>query len=238
MGNEHSDCGGEPYRVSTVLSTRTNQMWRAEDPQMRLRPEQRMADALAELLYNTSDDQNPGLGGTSLLLIAHYNTLSQQIENARLGDGTPIPVKTFETLACDARILPAIFDAKGQPLWGGRAKRLATPTQRISLIARDRGCVGCGADPAGCQSHHIIAWSAGGKTNINNLGPAVQPMPPPRTRPKLANTTNPPRKPHPPTTTHQHPTPRPPSSPPTHHQTAAFVKTPHKTRETNPAHQG
>ena len=86
-----------------------------------------------------------------------------------MGDGIPVPVETFKELACDARILPAIFNARGQPLWVGRAKRLATPAQRISLIARDRGCVGYGADPAWCQAHHIIPWSAGGKTDIDNL---------------------------------------------------------------------
>ena len=96
----------------TVLSTRTNQMWRAEDPQMRLRPEQRMADALAELLCNTSHDKSHTSGGATLLLIADYDTVSQQIENTRLGDGTPVPVETFKDLACDARILPAIFDAR------------------------------------------------------------------------------------------------------------------------------
>ena len=227
-------------RIKTVLSTRTNQMWRAEDPQMRLRPEQRMADALVELLCNTSHDKSHTSGGATLLLIADYDTVSQQIENARLGDGTPVPVEMFKDLACDTRILPAIFDAKGQPLWVGRAKRLATCAQRISLIARDRGCVGCGADPSWCQAHRVIAWSAGGQTDVDNLvllcsrchhrvhdqNWQIQPTPPREPHPSITTHQQPPL-------THQQPTP-PPWSPSTHHQTAAVVKTPHQNAKQTP----
>ncbi len=155
-------------RVKTVLSNRVNQLWRAEDPKNRLSPEQRMADALAGLLCRTGDS-NGKSQGTTLLLMADYDVISQQIRDARLGDGTPVPVEVFKELACEAKILPAIFDTRGQPLWVGRAKRLATPAQRMVLIARDRGCVGCGADPTWCQAHHITPWAAGGPTDLKNL---------------------------------------------------------------------
>ncbi len=64
-----------------------------------------------------------------------------------------MPVEVFKDLACQARIVPAILNTRGQPLWVGLGKRLTTPAQRMALIARDRGCVGCGADPAWCQAH-------------------------------------------------------------------------------------
>ena len=155
-------------RVKTALSAKTNQLWREEDPKHRPSTEQRMVDALADLLCQPEDrKKKPPI--TTLFLIADYDIGLQQIRNARLGDGTPMPVEVFKDLACQARIVPAIFNTRGQPLWVGLGKRLATPAQRMALIARDRGCVGCGADPAWCQAHHVVPWAADGPTDIDNL---------------------------------------------------------------------
>ncbi len=154
-------------RVRTVLSVRTNQLWREEDPSRRPSTEQRMAAALAGLICGP-DDRKKKPSSTTLLLIADYDIGLQQIRNARLGDGTPMPVEVFKDLACQARIVPAIFNTRGQPLWVGLGKRLATPAQRMALIARDRGCVGCGADPAWRQAHHVVPWAADGPTDIDS----------------------------------------------------------------------
>ena len=49
--------------------------------------------------------------------------------------------------------------------------RFATPTQFAALVARDNGCVLCGADPSRCQAHHLKPFEAEvkGKTNIDEL---------------------------------------------------------------------
>ena len=154
-------------RVKTALSAKTKQLWREEDPDHRPSTEQRMADALADLICRP--DGRKKAPNTTLFLIADYDIGLRQIRNARLGDGTPVPVEVFRDLACQARILPAIFNSRGQPLWVGLGRRIATPAQRMALIARDRGCVGCGADPAWCQAHHIVHWAADGPTDIDNL---------------------------------------------------------------------
>ena len=121
-------------RVRTVLSARTNQLWREEDPRRRPSTEQRMAAALAGLICGP-DDRKKKPSSTTLLLIADCDIGLQQIRNARLGDGTPMPVEVFKDPACQARIVPAIFNTRGQPLWVGLGKRLATPAQRMALIA-------------------------------------------------------------------------------------------------------
>lgn len=154
-------------RVKTALAAKTRELWREEDPDHRPSTEQRMADALADLICRPGDRKKAPI--TTLFLIADYDIGMQQIRNARLGDGTPMPVDVFKDLACQARILPAIFNSRGQPLWVGLGRRTATPAQRMALIARDRGCVGCGADPAWCQAHHIVHWAADGPTDIDNL---------------------------------------------------------------------
>ena len=70
-------------------------------------------------------------------MLADFDAIKQQLVNARLADGTPIPVKTLRDLALEANILPSIFDAKTQDMWLGRARRTASEAQRMALIARD-----------------------------------------------------------------------------------------------------
>lgn len=156
-------------RIKNMLTAKTNQLWREEDPKARPTTEQRMADALAELLCRPGGGKKGKTPRTDLLLIAYYDTGEQKIRDATLADGTPVPVALFRDMACQGRVVPAIFDTRGQPLWIGLGKRLATPAQRLALIARDRRCVGCGADPAWCQAHHVIPWEAKGPTDVDNL---------------------------------------------------------------------
>ena len=156
-------------RIETVLSKKMNELWQEEDPRDRATPGQRMADALEALLTRPPGEEDGRPQDVRLLLIAQYDAVSRQLGEARLADGTPIPASALRKLACDAQILPAIFGGSSQPLDLGRARRKASPAQRIALIARDRACVGCGAKAAWCQSHHIIHWQDGGPTNLENM---------------------------------------------------------------------
>ncbi len=161
-------------RIKQVISQGVEALWRAEDPNSRPTTGQRMADALAELLLAepTSDKASTNGGGgrnSTLLLIADYDTVTRQVRNLRLSDDTPLPTEALAQLACDARVVPAFFNRTGQPLWLGRSRRVASSGQRIALVARDRGCVGCGADPSWCQAHHIIPWAEGGPTTLENM---------------------------------------------------------------------
>ena len=84
-------------------------------------------------------------------------------------DGTPLSADELLRRALEAKILPALFDTAGQPLWLGREYRDANEAQRIALAARDRACVGCGASNSFCQPHHIKYWENGGPTDLDNL---------------------------------------------------------------------
>ncbi len=153
-------------RVETALAAAARKLFAAEDPKNRATSAQRFADAL-ELLVTRN-----GVGksqGTNLLVIADYDTVAGQLRDARLADGTPVAAGELVELALEAKILPAIFDAKSQPLWLGREHRHANDAQRIALAARDRGCVGCGTTNNVCQPHHIIHWEHDGPTDIDNL---------------------------------------------------------------------
>ncbi|MEZ5212626.1 DUF222 domain-containing protein [Gordonia sp. (in: high G+C Gram-positive bacteria)] len=89
--------------------------------------------------------------------------------------GTRIPVSDLVTIAADAVPYLAVFSkATGQPLYLGRAHRLASRAQRLAVFARDRGCTapGCTRPFAQCEMHHMPDWQHGGPTDADHLGGA------------------------------------------------------------------
>ncbi|WP_405067552.1 HNH endonuclease [Kribbella sp. NBC_01510] len=83
--------------------------------------------------------------------------------------GDALSAATIRRLACDAHILPIVLGSDSQPLDVGTTVRLATGPIRKALIARDKGCVCCGAPPIYCDAHHVKSWIDGGATKITNL---------------------------------------------------------------------
>ena len=75
----------------------------------------------------------------------------------------------LQRLGCDSEMYGILFDQRGLPLYHGRKTRRVSPQQWRVLLARDRGCVVCGAHPIWCQAHHVKYWSLGGPTDIDNL---------------------------------------------------------------------
>jgi hypothetical protein len=81
-----------------------------------------------------------------------------------------IETATAQKLACDNRVLGAIVDRHGRVLALGRTRRLVSTAQRRALMIRDGMC-----QYPGCHSirhlkaHHRVPWSAGGRTDLDNL---------------------------------------------------------------------
>lgn len=128
---------------------------------------QRLADAVEELICAEPEGRRPQ--GTTLILTANWDHVAQQLDTAFLLDGTPLPGREALRLACDANILPAIFDTDSQPLHLGLKRRSASEAQRAALIMRDKNCIGCGKSAVWCEAHHIVPWQDGGTTDIDNL---------------------------------------------------------------------
>ena len=164
-------------RLETAITSAANKLWRAEDPNNRATPQQRLADALESLITHSGGGTAGGArGGTTggaqgvdLLVIVDYDILAGTLAKPRLVDGTPLSAEELLRLACDANILPAVFDQKRRPLWLGRGRRHATKHQRSVLAARDKGCIGCALSPNWCQAHHVWHWEHGGGTDIDNM---------------------------------------------------------------------
>ncbi len=90
---------------------------------------------------------------------------------ARLEHAGLVDAATLELLACNATVRAAVLAPGGALLDLGRAQRLASPAQNTALNARDGGCVvpGCTVPGDGCEAHHVIWWSRGGPTDLDNL---------------------------------------------------------------------
>ena len=95
------------------------------------------------------------------------------------GGGTVVPIADVVRMGAHAHHALAVFDkATGSALELFRAKRIASPAQRIMLISRDGGCTkpGCTVGAYGTQVHHVVTdWVDGGNTNVNEMGLACGP---------------------------------------------------------------
>lgn len=87
------------------------------------------------------------------------------------GPGTmPISAISVQRLTCDCEVHRVLIDPQGLPLDVGRTMRTIPPHIRKALVVRDKGCVfpGCDRPPGWSEAHHIVHWSQGGKTSLDN----------------------------------------------------------------------
>ncbi|MYB03254.1 MAG: DUF222 domain-containing protein [Acidimicrobiaceae bacterium] len=153
-------------RVSLAFNAMVRNYRNGEQAHERVTSQQRRADALANLITGEGPHRRPDV---TLLVIADYDTVSCELRNLRYDDGLPVAADQIAHLAAEAKILPAVFNTDGDPLWLGRAQRHASAGQRTVLAARDGGCVNCAAPAEGGEPHHIEWFASGGPTDIDNL---------------------------------------------------------------------
>ena len=137
--------------------------------------DQRLFDALHQLTTSprTDDGADPSQPARpTAILVAPIDAIGadDDAQAELLGTGV-IPRSVLERLLCNADLVGAVFSTQGEPLWLGRRIRTVTPAQWRALVARDRGCVLCGAHPNQCEAHHIVPFEAPakGRTDITNL---------------------------------------------------------------------
>jgi Domain of unknown function (DUF222) len=145
-------------------------------------PGQRNHDALKAMgravLASGELGRHNGLPAT-IIVTATLQDLQSGAGVASTGGGSLLPMRDVIRLASQSHHYLVIYDKHTrQPLYCGRAKRFATPGQRIVLHALERGCTrpGCTAPAYWCQVHHVDDWVAdNGETNINDLTLACGP---------------------------------------------------------------
>ena len=125
----------------------------------------RRADLLLEMVESNTD--RPGL-------IVHVSAETLFDDKPGLSEtehGTFLTADEIRRISCDANLTRVVFGPDSQPLDVGRTKRLVTPALRIAVMARDLHCVfpGCDRPASWCDVHHLIPWSEGGPTSLDNL---------------------------------------------------------------------
>ncbi|MGB3603391.1 MAG: DUF222 domain-containing protein [Gordonia sp. (in: high G+C Gram-positive bacteria)] len=89
---------------------------------------------------------------------------------ASLGFTGPVSDLTVGLVLCDSALRRIGVDGEGAVLDVGREHRTVTVPIRKALEARDRGCAapGCGRPVGWTDAHHIVPWSQGGATSVEN----------------------------------------------------------------------
>jgi hypothetical protein len=108
----------------------------------------------------------PDAGGTPTTLVLTTTSRATCTDHGAIVDDALV-----RRLTDTAEIYRIDVDDLTGRLTLGHTRRLAQPAQRRALAVRDRGCSfpGCTAPPAWCQSHHVISWRDGGRTDLDNL---------------------------------------------------------------------
>ena len=131
--------------------------------------------AFVALLENIPTTSLPRHGGTAttVTITLDYATLVRGVDDAGVAStstGDRITAGTARRLACQAGIIPVVLGGDSEILDVGRTSRLVTDAIRKALNLRDQGCttVGCTMPAEFCEGHHIVPWSTGGKTSLED----------------------------------------------------------------------
>ena len=109
-----------------------------------------------------------------VITIDHDRLVNGTGTGTLLHTGTPVSARTAQEYACDATVSYYVNrngnGGNGAGAWLSDPTRLYTGKTRRLLELRDRGCAfpGCDRPPAWTHAHHIIAWSRGGPTTVDN----------------------------------------------------------------------
>jgi len=136
-------------------------------------PGQRRADALVEVCrLALACGQLPDNGGdrAQLVVTVSLDGLMGKTGAGMLDNGVSLTPDSVRRIACDASVIPAVFNGRSQVLDVGRERRLFTGPLRRALVLRDGGCAfpGCDRPLRWCDGHHIVHWADGGSTSLDN----------------------------------------------------------------------
>ncbi len=145
-----------------------------------LSPGRRLADALVEFAAQggrgtksgrrrrTSPAADIVIDYETVLGIAQGDLLSRLCDIEGVG---PVPLSTIERLLCDCSVGRVLMRGESEVLDLGRRTDVPSRAQRRALARRDKHCrfPGCDRPVHWTDTHHIIHWTRGGPTDLDNL---------------------------------------------------------------------
>lgn len=146
-------------------------------------PEQRNHDAFKALCASALDTGAVGSSHRGLpphvIVKITVGELREMAGFGRTTTGADLPIPELIELAARSQMYLAVFDEHtAQPLYLGRAKRLANESQRFMLFAQYGGCSKpcCTRPFSHVEIHHAEQdWADGGLTDVDKLAPACGP---------------------------------------------------------------
>ena len=169
----------EGAELRSTLMRLTDEAWKRDHPERAALLgghggdpyEARLADALVVLMRGGSGSVSAGHRCRPAVIVTVTVDPVDGVARAELVGQGPIPVADAWRVAGDAELYGCVLDTKGEMLRFGRNRRLASHTQRLAVIVRDRHCQypRCSKPHEWCEVHHLTEWSEGGLTNIEDL---------------------------------------------------------------------
>jgi hypothetical protein len=128
------------------------------------RKDRRFADALVELATTRTTVHVHATATLGALLHVPHSAPGDY-------DGTLLPQATLQRMTCDCSVGRMLFEGDSVLIDVGRERRVVSPSQRRALEVSDRTCrwPGCTRPGRLCEAHHLIPWTRGGATNLDNL---------------------------------------------------------------------
>lgn len=139
--------------------------------------QQRRIDVLADVAHHHAATEAPRICEEAPTLVVTVSEDALHGRADRLADlatlqrsELPVPVHVAARILCDGYVQAVVQRSDGEPLRLGRRRRLFSMSQRRAIVARDRHCraPGCAAPPAWCETHHVVRWADGGRTDVAN----------------------------------------------------------------------
>ena len=125
---------------------------------------------LCELLPTDKLPETNNIGPILTVNLDH-DVLTEKLKVATLSTGERLSAGQARRMACEHRLLPAVFGGDSLPLDLGRERRLYSKPQRQAIALRDQGSVfpGCDRAPGWCVLHHAKKrWADGGTTDLDD----------------------------------------------------------------------
>jgi hypothetical protein len=137
-------------------------------------PAQRRADALAEICRQWLDrSDRPNVAGERphVTVTVGAEALRGEPAVSQLDHVGPVDPEMARRIACDASVMRVVMAGRSEPLDVGRRTPVVPPPMRRAVIVRDRHCrfPGCDRPYRWCDAHHVVHWTDGGPTAVQNL---------------------------------------------------------------------
>jgi hypothetical protein len=110
-----------------------------------------------------------GAAPTVLVTVPAEVISNRQGTGLAVGVADPVPYSAIEQIICDGGIQPVFLGPDGQIVALDIKQRAFSRAQKLAIITRDGPtCKECDIPASAAKAHHVISWSEGRKTVVDN----------------------------------------------------------------------